>query len=363
MKVRSYFPLIAIVLFAALAIPTQLTAQDNSDHKSKHHQYRLYDVGTFGGPQSGTFFYPSFTVPRSMNNRGVVVGFGDTALPDPYPDCFIDCFVDHAFKYEDGVLTDLGSLGASSNGAIAHSSNQRGWIVGVGENGVIDPSTGFPELRALLWKDGTISDLGTFGGNIGHGLDLNNRGQVVGAAGNSTPDSYAIGIVPLYFVGWPVTTQVRAFLWQNGVMQDLGTLGGNDAAAGLINDRGQVAGVSYSNTLPNATTGFPTEDPFFWQNGKMVDIGSLGGTFGYPVWMNSHGQVVGNSNLAGDASSHAFLWDRGALTDLGTLGGRYSGAQWINDLGEATGYGYLSGDQTFHSVLWKNGKATDLGVF
>ena len=146
-------------------------------------------------------------------------------------------------------------------------------------------------------------------------------------------------------------------------MQDLGTLGGNDAAAGLINDRGQVAGVSYSNTLPNATTGFPTEDPFFWQNGKMVDIGSLGGTFGYPVWMNSHGQVVGNSNLAGDASSHAFLWDRGALTDLGTLGGRYSGAQWINDLGEATGYGYLSGDQTFHSLLWKNGKATDLGVF
>jgi probable HAF family extracellular repeat protein len=225
MKVSSYFPLIAIVLFAALAIPTQLTAQDGPNNKPKHHQYKLYDVGTFGGPNG--YFWQGYPFSKTLSSRGTVFGAASTPVSDPfYPNCFIDCFVDHAFKYEDGVLTDLGSLGASSNGAIAHSSNQRGWIVGVGENGVIDPSTGFPELRALLWKDGTISDLGTFGGNIGHGLDLNNRGQVVGAAGNSTPDSYAIGIVPLYFVGWPVTTQVRAFLWQHGVMQDLGTLGG-----------------------------------------------------------------------------------------------------------------------------------------
>lgn len=286
-----------------------------------------------------------------------------TPASDPfYPNCFVDCFVDHAFKYEDGVLTDLGSLGASSNSAIAHSSNQRGWIVGVGENGAIDPLTGFPEIRALLWKDGTVNDLGTFGGNISHGLDLNNRGQVVGVAENSTPDSYAIGIVPLYFVGWPVATQVRAFLWQNGVMQDLGTLGGNDAAASLINDRGQVAGVSYTNTTPNPTTGFPTEDPFFWQNGKMVDIGSLGGDFGFPRWMNSRGQVVGSSHLAGDNQEHAFLWDQGVLTDLGTLGGSISVANWINDFGKATGYSYLPGDSIFHAVLWKNGKEIDLGV-
>lgn len=360
MKARIVSPL-GVAVLAALAVTIQLTAQDSPSRKSKHQRYTLHDVGAFGGPNSG--FWLGYPYSKTLSSRGTVVGWASTPTSDPfYPNCFIDCFVDHGFKYEDRVLTELGSLGASSNSAIAHSSNQRGWIVGVGENGAIDPSTGFPEIRAILWRDGTVNDLGTFGGNISHGLDLNNRGQVVGVAENSTPDSYAIGIVPLYFVGWPVATQVRAFLWQNGVMRDLGTLGGNDAAAGLINDRGQVAGVSYTNTTPNATTGFPTEDPFFWQNGKMVDIGSLGGTFGYPRWMNSRGQVVGNSNVAGDTSDHAFLWDRGVLTDLGTLGGTYSGANWINDFGQSTGYGYLPGDSIFHAVLWKEGNTIDLGV-
>ena len=52
-----------------------------------------------------------------------------------------------------------------------------------------------------------------------------------------------------------------------------------------------------------------------------MDLGTLGGTYGNPWFMNNRGQVVGNSNLAGDANHHGFLWDRGTLTDLATLGG------------------------------------------
>jgi probable HAF family extracellular repeat protein len=160
---------------------------------------------------------------------------------------------------------------------------------------------------------------------------------------------------------WPVTTQLRAFLWSNGFMRDLGTLGGNDAAAYGINDAGQVMGVSFTNAVPNGTTGIPTQDPFFWDNGHMVDIGTLGGTVGYPYSMNSRGQVVGQSNLAGDGAFHAFLWDRGRLTDLGTLGGTLSIALWVNDAGEAAGVATTSGDLGAHGVLWKNGRTIDLG--
>jgi probable HAF family extracellular repeat protein len=164
---------------------------------------------------------------------------------------------------------------------------------------------------------------------------------------------------------------VHAFRWTKSQgMLDLGTLGGTDSAAFLINERGQIAGLSFTNTTVNSTTGLPTLDPFIWENGTMLDLGTLGGTFGRTFSLNNRGQVAGTSNLAGDQSCHPFLWDKkGGMKDLGTLGGDSGLAFFVNDAGEVVGVANLPGvlgcDQfktPQHAFLWKNGVMTDLGA-
>jgi probable HAF family extracellular repeat protein len=362
MKSRTWY-LAAIASIALLVIPISLAAQDSPATPPR---YLLKDLGTLGGPYSWLFAGPpSF---RLLNNLGMVAYAGDTDKLDPYRPTFIDYAVNHAVRWQNGVRTDLKSLPGNEPSSAPFSISDNGqFVVGVSENGSYDPLTTDPEYDAVLWKRGhRIRNLGTFRGNVSEAVSVNNLGQVVGGATNKIRDQYAAGLGPCWSVNcWPSATQWRAFLWQNGVMKDLGTLGtGNDAVAGLLNAVGQVAGVSYTKRTANQTTGIPTQHPFFWEKGKpMVDTGTLGGTLGYPTWLNNKGQLVGQSNLAGDKKYHPFLWKKGSrMRDLGTLGGDSGTAMWINNTGEIVGGAWTNGNQAFHAVLWRNGRPHDLGV-
>lgn len=317
-------------------------------------RYRLIDLGTLGGPNSTEG--PQAPI---VTDTGSVIGVADTSVPDPL--CSSDCFIGHAFRWKKGTLSDLGTIpGGSRSDAIW--ANRLGLIVGTSENGLINPLVGVPENRAVLWqKDGRIIDLGTLGGNDSSAFAINNHGQIVGGALNDIPD-------PFSFPG--LATQARAFLWQNGVMRDLGTLGGPDAFATSINDRGQIAGISMTDSTPNATTGFPTFHPFLWENGRMLDRGSLGGTQAAPEGdgleaqhaLSNRGWVVGGSTLSGDATTHPFLWNGAKLLDLGTLGGTFGVARAVNDAGDVAGAATTANDEAVHSFLWRKGEMIDLGT-
>jgi probable HAF family extracellular repeat protein len=125
--------------------------------------------------------------------------------------------------------------------------------------------------------------------------------------------------------GLPFPFQTRAYSWRNGVIHDLGTLGGPDAMAVSINESGQIIGNSYTNSDLSPACSFPgfdslTTGAFLWKNGTMTNLGSLGGTCTNATAINNRGQVAGYSYLTGDATFHPFIWDRGVFRDLGTTG-------------------------------------------
>jgi len=359
MKTMKMTWITAVVLLAGLAIPVRLIAQDHPEAQAQtgsHPRFIVKDVGTFTDGQSRATLT---TYAQIVNSRGMFVGQEDTSIPDPYYPNFSgfifpisDPLVQHGFVWNNGLLTDLGAL-PNGQGSGALWINEKGEIAGVSENGLIDPLLGTPEVRAVVWRGGQIVDLGTLGGNESLANSINDYGQIAGFAANTILDPFSLA---------GFGTQTRAVLWENGVARELGTLGGNNSLAFAVNNRGQVIGMSYTNSIPNSTTGIPTTDPFLWENGKMVDLGSLGGTFGAPNFINQIGQIVGQMNLAGDLSGHPFLWDRGSLKDLGTLGGDNGEANWVNDSGEVVGGADYPGGALHHAFLWKQGVMKDLGV-
>jgi probable HAF family extracellular repeat protein len=364
MNSKTWTCIIALTLFATLAKPLQLAAQDkaNSDHHDYHH-YQVTDLGTLGGTNS-FFDPPGYCCVAVLNGRGAASASAETSTSDPFINfCFAaDCLTVHEVVWKDGVLTDLGALpGGASSAPQWISAN--GLIAGLSENGLTDPLVpGLPEFRAAFWQNGAITDLGTLGGGFEAIANaVNSRGQVVGMTTNTIPDPFSVAFDGN--IGVPY--QTRAFLWQNGEMQDLGTLGGPDAAATVVNERGQIAGNSYINSTANPTgceANIPAQHPFLWDKGKMIDLGSLGGNCAATSAINNRGQVAAGSTLPGDLEFHPALWDHGTLTDLGTFGGTFGYTNWINEKGAVVGAANFPGDTIGHAALWKKGVMTDLGT-
>lgn len=351
MQSRLFALVVAGIAFVAVAstLPVELVAQQA--------RYKLIDMGTFGGPASyltDPGNGPSFLV---LSDSGVLVGRSDTSTFDPT----IGDFRAHAFRWANGLLSDLGTPA----GAVLSSAsgvNARGWIAIDYSDDEIDPLTGGPIFRGALWKDGQFLELPPLADGLENdALYVTDGGQVVGFSSISqTPDPAGIS-----FIGGPI----HPFIWKNGVMRDLGTLGGPDALPNENCNNQRMNLVTGQSLLadfsPNPDTGVPTMHPFLWQDGKMTDLGTLGGTLLGPLQCaNNQGQVTGQSSLPGDLILHAFLWNQRKLMDLGTLGGDNSQATWINNAGDVVGEADLPSNNPdqHHAFLWRKGVMIDLGT-
>jgi probable HAF family extracellular repeat protein len=201
---------------------------------------------------------------------------------------------------------------------------------------VYDSTRSIP--RAILWNNGVITDLGTLGGGGAVAHAINQAGHVVGS---STTSTFA----------------THAFLWQNGVMTDLGTFGGAASAATDINNAGQVVGTAdTSEKYPN---GAFVSHAFLWQNGVMTDLDTPEGPNILPYAINDVGTIIGVIS-ATNQQYHAARRQNGVVTDLGALGGVQSEAHDINASGQIVGYG--SSYQEGYAILWQADQAVNLNT-
>ncbi|MGQ9652412.1 MAG: PEP-CTERM sorting domain-containing protein [Phycisphaerae bacterium] len=189
-------------------------------------------------------------------------------------------------------------------------------------------------IPALAWADAryTVIDLGGFDPmQKSAAWGINNAGQVVGWAFLETA---------------PNVYYMRAFMWEDGSIHDLGALPGEERSAALqINAHGQIAG----------DAGYTSIHAVVWNVGNQIirDLGTLGGLHSGARAINDAGQVVGFSHMPGQCCSHAFLWTlEDGMVDLGTLPiGHSTEARGINNLGQVVGF---TGPH-FRAFVWEDG--------
>ncbi len=234
-----------------------------------------------------------------VNSQGDTVGFTSSSSLH---------IVAVLWPHEGGVV-ELGTLGGYDSGAT--SINDSGEIAGWGG---YDPNGSLLDRRPFLWQNGNIMDLGTLGGDTGYAYALNNNGQVVGEAGYD-----------------PASRRLKAFRWENGLMQSLPAphpdWDGRNAFD--LNDGDEIVGYGYGiDGVLHA---------LMWQNGEVTDLGSLSNLESKAYGINNFSTIVGYARTQ-DNYTHAVKWIGGQIEDIHVADlGLNSVARGINDVGQVVG--------------------------
>jgi len=237
----------------------------------------------------------AFSAAYSINDNDEAVGWSETSTPDPQNTCG-DSLVCLPVLWRNIEITALPTLGGLDGQASA--INNRGQVVGIAQTDEIDPMCNNPVLKPTVWEGGQARALptapfldGIVGGAPGPAGN-NNKGQVVGII--TTCDGSASQTV----------------LWEKHKVIDMGTIGGLALVPVAINDKGQVTGTYTTTAGMNRA--------FLWQDGVATDLGTLpGDNFAEGNSINDRGQIVGQS--CSPAGCTVFLWQDGVMTDLNAV--------------------------------------------
>ena len=343
--------LIAVCCGAAIA---------QTQPNAKKVQYQVSNLASLGGTSSGG---------NSINDQSWVAGY--SRLPDNLSR--------HATLWQNGSITDLGTLGGPNSSVIWNVKNTEGIIVGISQTADPEPlgefwssaafygppnNVGFINL-GFVWEQGQMRELPTFpGGNNGFATGANNLGEVVGWAENDVHDTVCVS---------PQVLQFRPAVWELGPpdqIEDLPLIPGDTSgAATAINDNGQIVGIS--GICDQAVGRHTARHAVLWENSGVTDLGNLGAQWwNTPTAINQRGDVVG---FAGDPAFvegdivHAFMWTReDGIRHLKPLPRRTpthvdSEAYGINEARKVVG---VSCDAEFvdcRAVIWDHGNTpTDL---
>lgn len=251
---------------------------------------------------------------------------------------------------------ELGTLGGKNSSINWNGINDPGEAVGMSETSVPDPNgedvCGFGThltCSPFLWQNGTMIALPTVGGNNGQASAINNSGQVAGYAENGIADSTCPQGVENFMVDLPV-------MWDKGIAMALPTINGDpDGVAFGINNRSQAVGYSGTCTAANYAV--------VWENGAATKLPDLGDPGAIAYAINSHNQVVGQA-VNSDGTALAAIWQNHTVAALGGLlpGDVASFATSINNRGQAVGSSFDSRANWSHGLLWQNGMMIDLNT-
>jgi len=273
------------------------------------------DLGTLGGQNSWMNW-------GEINDRGQIVGYSETAVPDPNGEdvcTFGTHLTCRPFLWQDFHMSALPTLGG--NNGQASAINNRGEIVGFAEDGTVDSScpankTNNRTQLPVLCENGKAKALPTGNDPGGNALWINDKGQIVGFTGACGATNHAV-------------------VWDNDNVNTLPDNGTGAEAFGN-NNQGQIVGFvgSSGGGIPNAA---------LWQNDMLTNLGILPGDFGgIASGINSKGQVVGSNFDSKGNWNHAFIWQNNVMTDLNALFPKNSNlfavmANKINERGQISG--------------------------